>query len=788
MRTLITITLIFSSIWLFADKDETGSEKNRVTLSGQITDKSTGEDLIGASVYIESINAGTITNTYGFYSLSVPPGKYTVKYSYIGFETISKELNLSKNISLNIELGEAAVMVKEVVVAAKGKNENIKANQMSVVKIDAKAIEKIPALMGEVDVIKAIQLLPGVQASGEGSSGFSVRGGSRDQNLILLDEAAVYNASHLMGFFSVFNNDAIKDVQLYKGDIPTRYGGRLSSLLDIRMKDGNAKKFSGRGGIGTISSRLTIEGPLVKDKGSFIVSGRRSYADVFLAFAKNPEVRQNTLYFYDLNGKINYRINNNNRLYLSTYGGRDVFKVGDDDPFKISWGNRTATLRWNHLFSDKLFSNFTFLKSDYDYQLGLESGINGFNWYSKLHDYTLKGDLGYYLNPKNTLRMGGGSTYHHFIPGHIKGVGTETIFNELKVPESKAMEYFAYLSNEQKIGALLTVKYGLRVTTFQNVGKTRYFLYDKSNPQEYIDTSMVDVGQWDVYNTYTGFEPRFSFNYLLSENSSIKGSYSHTYQFVHLVSNSAVGSPLDIWLPSSPNIKPQKADQGAIGYFRNFFDGMLEASVEVYYKKMYNQLDFKDHAQLMLNDQLEKEIRTGTADSYGIELLLRKQEGKFTGWIGYTYSKTERLIPEINNGKAFAAPYDKPHDVSIVASYQFTDRISASATWVYSTGAPFTAPAAKYEFANMTVPYYTGRNEDRMPDYHRLDLGVTIDGKKKNGKLISGSWTFSVYNVYYRKNAYMISFSQDDDQASSTKVEKTYLFPIIPAVTYNFKF
>jgi len=754
---------------------------NKYTISGHITDES-GEELIGATIYVKNLKKGTVTNEYGFYSLTIPENSYQIIYSYVGYETQIKKVELNQNLRINIVLKEQSKTLNEVIITAERKDANVARAEMSTMKIQAQEIKKIPAFMGEVDVIKAIQLMPGVQSASEGSSGFNVRGGDAGQNLILLDEATVYNASHLMGFFSVFNNDAIKDVKLYKGDIPAAYGGRLSSLLDIRMKDGNNKEFHANGGIGTVSSRLTLESPIVKDKGAFIISGRRSYADLMLMFSSDEDIRKNQLYFYDLNLKGNYKINEKDRIYLSWYMGRDVFDY--DDLFGFSWGNKTFTLRWNHLFSEKLFSNFSVIVSDYDYELGQNSEEQGFIWLSDLNDIKFKADYTYYPNTRNTIRFGATGTMHHFNPGLAKGVGNQTIYNELKMPESNALEWAGYLSNKWELNEKTTINIGLRGTIFQNMGKATVYHFDEN--YEKTDSTVYSSGE--IYHTFLGLEPRVNFKYSLNTQSSFKGSYSRTKQFIHLASNSTAGSPLDIWVPSSPNIDPQTADQFAIGYFRNFYEDALETSIEAYYKNMDNQIDFRDHAELLLNPEIEGEFRTGYAWSYGLEFLIRKQTGKFTGWISYTLSKAERKIPEINQGKVYPASYDKPHNIAIVASYDFSERLNAAANWVYSTGNPVTFPVGRYEYGNMIVPIYSDRNDYRLPDYHRLDLSVTYKFGVDKTRGLKSELNLSIYNVYNRKNTWMLFFSQDDEDPNITIAEKVYLFPILPSVTYNFYF
>lgn len=773
-KLLLTFTLIFFVALAIA--------QNKYTISGFIKDEA-GEELIGATIYIPQLKTGTVTNVYGFYSLTVSEGAYQVDYSYIGYETKTQNIALNKNQSINTILSPTTENIEEVIVTAKRTNENVVKTEMSTVKLQAKEIKRIPALMGEVDVIKALQLLPGIQSTGEGFSGFNVRGGSPDQNLILFDEATVYNASHLMGFFSVFNNDAIKDLKIYKGDIPAEYGGRLSSLLDIRMKEGNQKKVQATGGIGTISSRLTLEVPIIEDKWSVLVAGRRTYADLFLLLSSDEALRSNKLYFYDLNLKTNYRINDKNRIFISGYFGRDVFKFGE--MFGFDWGNYTLTTRWNHLFSEKLFSNFSVIYSKYDYKMESGQGNTGFKWTSNLEDFKIKADLNYYPNPKNTIKFGLEAIYHHFNPGFARGTGDSTaMYTSLKMPESNALEYALYLSNEHKITNKLTLNYGLRGSIFQNMGEATVYNFDDN--YEKIDSTTYD--KWDIFNTFSGLEPRASLNYTINPKSSVKASYSLTKQYIHLASNSTAGSPLDVWMPASPNIDPQLANQVALGYFRNFYENTFETSVEVYYKDMNNQIDFKDHADLMLNPELEGEFRIGDAWSYGLELLVRKQEGKFTGWVSYTLSKAERKFPEIKEGKVYPSVYDKPHNISIVGSYDLTKRLNVSATWVYATGAPVTFPSGKYYFENMAVPIYTERNAYRMPNYHRMDLSLTLKSKIKPNKRFNSDLNLSIYNVYNRHNAWMIYFGPDEDNPEKIVAQKVYVFPIIPSLTWNFYF
>lgn len=782
------------------------------TLSGYLKDASTGEDLIGSTVFVKELGIGSSANIYGFYSLTLPKGEYTLEYSFIGYNTFVKKVSLNKNLRIDIELEVKSEVLKEVVIEGEAKNKNVESVQMSSVDMKMETIKKVPALLGEVDVLRVIQLLPGVQSGGEGSTGFFVRGGSSDQNLILLDEAPVYNASHLLGFFSVFNQDAIKDAELYKGGIPARYGSRLSSVLDVRMKEGNLKRFSAAGGLGLISSRLTLEGPIIKDKASFIVSGRRSYADIFLPLANRPGLRDSRLYFYDLNGKINWKINDNNRVFISGYTGRDVLGVGS--LFRLGWGNVTLTTRWNHLFSEKLFSNLTGIYSTYDYLLGIPEGTIAFDWTSKIINYSLKNDYTYYLNQNNTIRFGLYSEFHTFQPARFTPAADNNVFTELKLFDRYALENAIYASNEQKLGARISLQYGLRASSFSNIGTDTLFNFNE-NYDTIPGNGFTAYPSGEIYNTYFGLEPRLAAKFTINDESSIKTSYNRTFQYMHLASNSTSAAPLDVWMPSSPNIKPQIADQVALGYFRNFFGNKIETSVEGYYKWMQNQIDFRDNAVLLFNPLLDGEVRPGRAWSYGLEFFVRKQEGRFTGWISYTLSRTFREVAAINNGNPYPANFDRPHNISIVTAYDITDRLSFAGTWVYSTGAPVTVPTGRFEFEGMSVPVYSDRNGARMPDYHRLDVSLNYDLKQKEGKRWEHSINLSVFNAYARKNPYAINFNQNDRELQLTDAQRqmflelyprfdqiiadyenpnrnlarmTYLFSAIPSITYNFKF
>ncbi len=756
--------------------------KNEYSLSGYITDKSNGEHLPGATVYITNLKKGTASNVYGYYYISLKPDIYKVVYSYVGYDDVTIEIELVSDTSINIELMPAAKNLDEVEITDKAINEQVASTQMSVTKMDNKTIKAIPALLGEVDLIKALQLLPGVKFAAEGSSGISVRGGGPDQNLVLLDEANVYNAGHLMGFFSVFNNDAVQSVELYKGDLPAKYGGRLSSLVDIRMKEGNKKKFHGSGGIGIISSRLMLEGPIVKDKASFMVAGRRSYADLFLRLSSNNDIKNNILYFYDLNGKVNYRINQNNHVYLSGYFGKDVFK---NDFFGMNWGNATGTLRWNHIFDEKLFSNFTFVVNRFSYNVSFqEDSPHAFVWQSSLSDYNIKGDFTWYANANNKVTFGFSSIFHDFFPGTIEGLNDDSFISEFALQSNYALESALYLSNEQKIGPRITVKYGLRLSIFNNIGPATSYQFDGAG--QVTDSTVYARG--DFYNTYLGLEPRLGIVFRVNEISSVKVSYSRNNQYIQQAQNSVAGSPLSIWIPASPNVKPQAADQVAAGYFRNFKEGLFETSVEAYYKSIKNAVDFRDFAELLLNKYIEGEILDGKGWGYGIELMARKNYGKLTGWISYAYSRAYKKVDGINHGNQYPSSYDRPHDFSIVGNYDLNPRISFGLSWIYLTGQPVTFPVGRFEYGGVNVPLYSDRNSYRMPDYHRLDISFTWRDKPEKKKRFRNEFNISVYNLYNRKNPWVIYFQTDPDDPTTTYAEMTYLFGIIPTFTWNFSF
>ncbi|MCO6498950.1 MAG: carboxypeptidase-like regulatory domain-containing protein [Vicingus serpentipes] len=768
--------------------------QEKYTLSGNVKDAVDGEDLIGVTILVKELpGTGTTANVYGFYSITLPKGEYTIQYTFIGYKTQEFKLNFNQNLKKNIELSTDAAELEEFEVTATRDDENIGSTDIGVTKVDMREIESIPVLFGERDVMKTLQLMPGVKSSGEGGAGFFVRGGGADQNLILLDGAPVYNASHLLGFFSVFNSDAIKDLKLYKGGIPAEYGGRLSSVMDIVMKDGNSKKMEVSGGLGLISSKLTVEGPIIKDKGSFIVSGRRTYADVFLKFSSNKTQRDASLYFYDLNMKANYRFSEKDRVFLSGYFGRD--NLGYGDAFGFNWGNATGTLRWNHLFSDKLFSNTSFIYSQYNYKI--EIGEAGFKIASKIKDITLKEDLDYFLNDKNKLKLGGAIVYHTFDPGEVSSTEEDGVFNNTKIENRYSFESALYISNEQKLASLLTVTYGLRYSNFTQIGPGEIYTYDQDGKV----SDSTDYKSWESVVSYSAIEPRFALNYILNELSSIKASYSRSNQYLHLLSNSSSGSPIDAWMPSSNNIKPEVADQVSLGYFKNLKNNTYEFSVETYYKILQNAIDYRTGAEVTLNATVEGELLYGEGRAYGLEFFLKKKKGDFTGWLSYTLARTEKKFEEVNKNTWYPAKQDRTHDVSLVLMYALGERIKLSSSFVFYTGSAVTFPTGKYVVDNQTINLYSDRNASRMPNYHRMDIGMTLENKKfkeqinaetgemeKIKKKVESSWNFSVYNLYGRENAYSIDFRENEDDPTKTEIIQLSLFKIIPSISYNFRF
>ncbi|MGA3288204.1 MAG: TonB-dependent receptor [Bacteroidota bacterium] len=773
-----TLAVVITILFLLHLPNSITFSQTKQTISGIVKNGETGEALIGAAVVVKELSGvGVVSNTYGFYSLTLPRETYTILVQYLGFKTKIFPLLLDKDQIVNFELTPEPIKVGEVVVSGERTNANVTSTEVSAEKLEIEEIKSIPVLLGEKDILKTIQLLPGVQSAGEGGTGFYARGGGIDQNLIVLDEAPVYNSSHLLGFLSVFNSDAIKDVKVITGGIPAEYGGRLSSVLDIRTNDGNDKEFGGTGGIGLLSSRLTLEGPIVRDEGSFIVSGRRTYADLFLKLSKDTLINRASLYFYDLNAKANYSLGQKDRMFISGYFGRDNFNY--PGTFGFNWGNTTGTLRWNHIFGDHLFSNTSFIISDYEYSNVVGSGTSEFQITSGIQDLNFKMDFQYFTNSQSTIKFGVNSVYHTFLPGTVTA-GSTSFTNSLTIENRYALESAAYFSHELDIVNGFKLNYGLRYSLFSLLGPGHIFSYDESGAV--VDTATYRSG--DFIKTYTNLEPRISANVLLNETSSIKASYTRTTQYLHLLSNSTTSNPSDLWVPSSNNVKPQFADQYDIGYFRNFNDNQFEASLELYYKNMQNLIDYKNGADFSLNQNVEALLLYGRGWSYGAELLVRKKFGQVSGWVGYTLSKTEEQFDQINNGQAFPTRQDRTHDVSVVVIYDYNSVWNFSAAWVYNTGNAVTFPSGGYplQAEGRWIPLYTERNGYRMPAYHRLDLSATWKlGPRSN-------LNFSLYNAYDRMNAYSITFRQDPNNLSKAQAVQTTFFPIIPSVTYNFNF
>jgi hypothetical protein len=747
--------------------------QNKFTISGTIKDARSGETLLGATVRIEEkASIGISSNEYGFYSLSLPKGSYTFKISFVGYTEVRKVVELDSSIIVNWNLDRKNVN-NEVVVRATKKGDNLRKPVMGTETLNMKEIAKLPVIFGEKDIVKTLQLLPGVKSSGEGSSGFSVRGGATDQNLIVLDEAPVYNASHLLGFFSTFNSDAIKDATIIKGNSPAQYGGRLASVLDVKMKEGNNKETNVSGGIGLISSRITVEGPIQKEKSSFIISGRRTYADLFLKATE--DFKDSKLFFYDLNAKANYTINKKNRIYASGYFGKDKLSLGTN--FGIDWGNTTGTLRWNRIINSKLFSNTSLIYSNYDFNIKLKAGETDFKINTNIKDVNLKQDFSYFSNPKNSLRFGFNAIQHTITPSTTSG----TINTSTAKEGREALENALYISNSTKPSDKLSIDYGVRLSAYSLLGGTTYNIY-KNNVK--IDSVVAKDGA--ISKTYYNLEPRLTANYRINEVSSIKAGYARNTQHLHQLSNSTGSSPSDQWIGNSYNIKPEIADQVSMGYSRNFDNDNYEFNAETYYKAMQNQVDYKDAADVNNAPDVESELLFGKGRAYGVELMFKKKAGNLTGWVGYTLSKTERQIDGINFNKWYNAKQDRTHDLSIVGTYQLNTKWSLSGLFVYSTGNAVTFPTGKYSLNGITVYEYGNRNANRMPANHRLDISATYEPKKK--RKMQGTWNFGLYNVYGRENAYTITFEDNPNDPTKTQALQTSLFRWVPSVTYNFKF
>ena len=772
--------------------------QEKFTLSGTISDSKSNETLIGVNLFIPELKTGVTTNEYGFYSITIPKGNYNIRISYMGYQTLEELIQLSQNTKTNFKLLTNENTLKEVIITDTKTKTDIRKPEMSVNKLSISAIKRMPVVLGEVDVLKSILLLPGVTNAGEGASGFNVRGGGADQNLILLDEATIFNSSHVFGFFSVFNPDAIKDLKLYKGGIPARFGGRASSVLDIYQKDGSSKEFHANGGIGLISSRLLIEGPLVKDRGSFLIGGRSSYAHLFMKLSKDQ--KNNAAYFYDLNTKMSYKLNPNNNLYLSGYFGRDVFSLANS--FTNIYGNSTLNLRWNHLFSDKLFSNLSLIYSDYYY--GLDLDFVGFQWDSGIKNYNIKYDFKNYISDRFKLNYGLNAIYYDFNPGTIKPSSTTSGINYSQLDKKYAFEPALYINADQELTAKFSVSYGLRYSLFYRLGQSILNVYANNNPvtfntnmQIYEKATPIGTQTFqknEVLKSYNYWEPRFSLAYQFNEKQSVKASYNRMVQYLQLISNTSSPTPLDVWTPSDTFIKPQIADQVALGYFKNFANENYSLEVETFYKKVQNRIDYIDGADLIANNALEQVILNGQMRSYGLEVMLKKNEGRLNGWASYTLSKSQQQTPErtalesgINNGQWYNSAYDKTHNLAITSSFLYNDKWTFGTNFSLQTGQPVTYPNGQYQYLGITIPSYGLRNKNRLPAYHHLDISATLTPRKNNNRNWKNEWVFSIYNLYNRKNAAAINFRQNSETRANEAV-KTSIFGMVPAVSYNFKF
>lgn len=787
-KNALNFIILLTSFFAFSQE--------KYTISGTVTDNKNKETLIGVSIYFVETKASTTTNEYGFYSMTLPEGKHTLLITNLGYQTTEQEISLTQNLKSNFSLTENFQQLDEVVITDNKKRADIRKAEMSVNKLSIQTVKQMPVILGEVDILKSILNLPGVTNAGEGQSGFNVRGGSADQNLVLLDEATIYNSSHLFGFFSVFNADAIKDLKLFKGGIPARYGGRLSSVLDIYQKEGNKNGFHMNGGIGLITSRLLAEGPIKKGKGSFLIAGRGSYAHLFLKLVDNP----NSAYFYDLNTKLSYDLNEKNNLYLSGYFGRDVFKINNS--FDNTYGNSVLNLRWNHLFSEKLFSNLSAIYSDYYY--GLKLDFIGFVWDSGIKNYNLKYDFKYYFSDKIKLNYGLNAQYYDFNPGQIKPIDASSSINNFELDKKFALEPAIYVDVEQKIGSDFSINYGLRYSMFYRLGQQNINTYANNQPVVWNDffkiyekatpTGSIYYGTNDVIASFNNLEPRVAMSYSFNDNQSVKASYNRMAQYLHLISNTQSPTPLDIWTPSDNFLKPQLLDQFAIGYFQNFSDDKYTLEVESFYKKIKNRLDYIDGADLIANNAVEQVVLVGNARAYGLEILFRKNEGKLSGWVSYTLSRTEQQTPGrtaeesgINNGNWYKTGFDKTHNLSIVGTYELNKKWKFGSIFTLQTGQPVTFPNGKYQYQGIFIPSFGLRNENNLPLYHHLDISATYTPKPSKNKGWQGEWVFSIYNLYGRQNAASITFRQNVDTGTNEALRLS-IFGVVPSVSYNFKF
>ncbi|WP_405376925.1 TonB-dependent receptor [Nonlabens sp. Asnod3-A02] len=770
------------------------AHSQKATLSGTITEEASGETMLNVNVIITDLQTGTITNEYGYYSITLPVGTYNIQFTSIGYATIERRVLLEENLKLNISLKEQGEELDAIILTNDVEKLSTKSPQMSVNALSIETIKKIPVVLGETDLIKSLTLLPGVTNAGEGASGFNVRGGAADQNLVLLDEATLYGSDHLFGFFSVFNPDAIKDLKLYKGGIPARYGGRVSSVLDIYQRDGNKNKLSGTGGIGLVASRLLLEGPIIKEKASFLIGGRSSYAHLFLPLFDVD----NVAYFYDLNAKASFNLDDSNRLYMSSYFGRDVFNV--DNLFSNTFGNSFVNLRWNHLFNDKWFSNASLIYSDYNY--GLELDFVEFTFDSGISNLNAKYDLTHFVNDKVKMRYGINTIYYEFDPGKIKPTSSTSGINERQLVKKYAWENGIYADGEFTLSDKININAGLRISSFNRLGQESLNIYENNEALSYNEEleiyeseDAVDTfssSRSETLESFINLEPRFSIAYSIDDDTSIKASYQRINQYIHLISNTNAPTPFDLYAPSGTFIKPQKGNQVAAGFFKNIGDYSIET--EVFYKTVKNRLDYIDGADLIANDAVEQILLEGEARAYGLEFLFRKNEGKLQGWIAYTLSKSEQrtpgrtaVEPGINNGEWYNAAWDKTHDLTITANYDLNKKWDLGANFTLQTGQPVTYPNGQYEFNGLFVPTFESRNSSRLPIIHRLDFSATYTPQPNKKKGWQSSWVFSLYNAYNRRNAVSISFAENED-TDRNEATRLSIFGVVPAVTYNFKF
>ncbi len=774
MKRSILLTILILSGFLCIGQE-------RVTVSGYVKDADTGETLIGASIYNKKDPVeGVSSNTYGFYSITLEKGKYTLAYTFMGYTSVELSLDLQKDTSINVELTEGVVL-SEVTITGENEDENVSSTDMGKVDLEIEALKRLPVLLGEVDVLKAIQLLPGVLSAGEGNAGFFVRGGGPDQNLIMLDDAVIYNSGHLLGFFSVFNSDAIKNTTLIKGGMPAQYGGRLSSVVDVQMRDGNDKYFQASGGIGLVASRLTLEGPIVKDKISFLVSGRRTYAfDLAQPFLKETAVAGTNYYFYDANAKLNIRFSDKDRLYLSGYFGRDVLNFNSDDrgfSFQLPYGNNTATLRWNHVFSDRLFMNASAIYNEYQFEIEGEQDQFRLKFFSGVRDYSGKVDFDWYLNNRHQIKFGFQYAHHKLTPNIAQASSGDVELSNNLQPKY-GQELSLYLQDKWKVNQQLTINAGLRGTVYAQTGPF-------TDP---VDS--ITYGTFDVVQQFGGLEPRLTARYLLSPVSSLKAGISVAYQYLHLVSNSTSTLPLDVWVTSSNQVEPQLGIQYSAGYFLNLADNNYETSIEAYYKDLRNQIDYGESFVNNPSTEVEQDFVFGNGRAYGLELFFKKRYGKLNGWIGYSLARTERWFPDVEDGRVYPAVYDRTHDLSIVLNYAPSAKWDIGAVFVYGTGRAFTPIESLFIIEQNLNVNYGPRNSDRLDNYHRMDLSATYYPTAGENKNFESSWTFSIYNVYNRRNPFFIYTTFDTDierGTASAGAVKVSLFPIIPSMTWNFK-